>query len=415
MVVAETISSSESDDEDNNGTSNKILFPSLMYVIIDNDEPPSSHKSRHRDENVKKKAESSRNSSEHNNANNKEEKNHHSGGREHNHRKHNADGHSSSDNKARSSSDKHHRKERQHREQHKSTTATQSSEINGKNGIIDGDDEENRLIIDIKSEEIKDVRDSKHHRSDRKDDKRTTNSGYEHRSDKHKSSRNSEKSQHKSIEKADRHRSGSDKNSERSSHHHRKGEEKPGDRSSTPTKRKRESDDGSPSKQSLNNQANSSKAKKPKTETTSTVDEIDSSMGTSFAEALGMMMPKLSKQKGSLKNLTSDVIKVSSNDTAKVPDKVKTKVSPTTSRSEQKAKESPTQPPKLLSSSFKLPPLEPVIAVDFPIISNNYKPLPLNPTVMECVFNNYNQTQQPKKMMTDEEAFGSGISSKSMR
>lgn len=42
------------------------------------------------------------------------------------------------------------------------------------------------------------------------------------------------------------------------------------------------------------------------------------------------------------------------------------------------------------------------------------KPLPLNPTVMESVFNNYNQ-QQSKKMMTDEEAFLLGTSSKNMR
>lgn len=404
MVVAETISSSESDVDGNNGTSILTIYfylisLGIIFVVIkDNDEPPTSHKDRHLDENVKKNVESNRNS-EHT-TNHKGER-HHNNGKEHqHHRRHNSDGHTSSDTKHRSSTDKHHNsKERQHREHHKSATAAQLSEptmVNGRNGIVDGDDEENRLIIDIKSDEVKHIRDTKHHRNDRKDDKRS-NSGNDHRSDKHKSSRNSEKSPQKSNEKSS----------------HRKRDELSDD-ASTSNKRKRQSDDGSPSKSS----ASSSKTKKPKTET-STVDEIDSSMGTSFADALGMMMPKLSKaskQKISLKTCPSDTIKMSSNDPAKVPDKNKSKVSPSSSssRSEKKAKETTTQPPKLLSSSVKLPPLEPVIAVDFPIISNNYKPMPLNPVVMDCVFNNYNQ-QQPKKLMTDEEAFGSGISSKTMR
>ncbi|KAG4068343.1 hypothetical protein HA402_007863 [Bradysia odoriphaga] len=391
MVVAETISSSESDgDGDNN----------------DNDEPPSSQKSRHRDENVKKKIESDQHT-EHN-ADHKEDRS--NGGKEHHHRRHNSDAHSSTDHKHRSSADKHHSKERQHRD-HKGTGRAQSAEQNGQSGIGDGDDEENRLIIDIKSED-KHSRDAKRHRSDRKDDKRSSGSS-EHRSDKHKSSRNSEKSPQKSSEKAD----SSDRSNEKSSHHHHRKRHEPSDGTSTSSKRKRPSDDNSPSKQS----STSSKAKKLKSET-STVDEIDSSMGTSFADALGMMMPKRSKgskQKSSLRSGSSDIIKVSSNDTPKVPsDKTKSsKVSPassSSSRSERKTKEAPAQPPKLLSSSVALPPLEPVLAVEFPIISNNYKPMPLNPTVMDCVFNNYNQ-QQPKKFMTDEEAFGSGISSKTMR
>lgn len=391
----------------------------MFRSIEDNDEPPPSHKSRHRDENVKKTIDSNRNS-EHN-ANHKGERNHSNGKDHHHHRKQNTDGHGSSDSKHKSSSDKHHNKERHHTDHHhKSVSTAHASDLHGRNGIADGDDEENRLIIDIKSEEVKDISESKHHRNDRKDDKRSSSSGGvgggEHRSDKHKSSRNSEKSPHKSSERSDGHKSSSERISEKSSqHHHRKRNEVSDDASTSSNKRKRPSEDGSPSKQSVN----SAKTKKPKTET-STVDEIDSSMGTSFADALGMMMPKISKAsklKNSLKTASSDIIKVSSShDSAKVPEKIKTKVSPSSSRSEKKAVETPTQPPKLLSSSVKLPPLEPVIAVDFPVvISNNYKPMPLNPTVMECVFNNYNQQQQPKKVMTDEEAFGSGISSKSMR
>ncbi|KAJ6637272.1 Transcription elongation factor B polypeptide 3, partial [Pseudolycoriella hygida] len=386
VVAAATISSSESNSGDDK----------------DNDEPSPSHKSNNRDENIKKTVDSSRDSQQ-----NKREVSH-SNGKEQHHRKHKSGGSSSSDNKHgshASRSDKHHSKERTT----KHTTATHSALVPERNESMDCDDDENRLIIDMKSEQGKDNRDDKHRKNDRKDDKRSN----EHRSDKHKSSRNSVKSTQKSSEKSDSHKSSSDKTNEKSSshhhHHHRKRDNQTSE--DTSVKRKHHSDDSSTSKVS------SSKSKKPKTES-SNVDEIDSSMGTSFAEALGMMMPKKSSKASKPK---SDTIKLSSNDQSKVTDKAKMKVSPSSSsssssssRNETKVKETSTHPPKLLLATTTLPPLEPVIAVDFPTISNNYKPMPLNPTVMECVFNNYNQPQ-PKKIMTDEEAFGSGISSKSIR
>lgn len=73
-----------------------------------------------------------------------------------------------------------------------------------------------------------------------------------------------------------------------------------------------------------------------------------------------------------------------------------------------------TVPPPLLTSKAQLPPLEDLTPdLPPPTITNNYKPMPLNPIVMDCVFRG--QGNKPQRMMTDEEAFGASISSKTMR
>lgn len=83
--------------------------------------------------------------------------------------------------------------------------------------------------------------------------------------------------------------------------------------------------------------------------------------------------------------------------------------------------EHPTLPPPLLSPKAELPPLED-IAVDLPAptITNDYKPKPLNPLIMDCVFKsqgggNGAGTSKPMRMMTAEEALGANISSKKER
>lgn len=78
-----------------------------------------------------------------------------------------------------------------------------------------------------------------------------------------------------------------------------------------------------------------------------------------------------------------------------------------------------TLPPPLLSPKAELPPLED-ISVDLPapVITNNYRPMPLNPLVMDCVFKQQNpsgNSSKPIRMMTDEEALSSSISSKKER
>lgn len=77
-------------------------------------------------------------------------------------------------------------------------------------------------------------------------------------------------------------------------------------------------------------------------------------------------------------------------------------------------------PPPLLSPKAELPPLED-ISVDLPVpaITNNYKPLPLNPLVMECIFKPQSSgscasasTLKPVRLMTVEEALGGRMSTK---
>lgn len=76
-----------------------------------------------------------------------------------------------------------------------------------------------------------------------------------------------------------------------------------------------------------------------------------------------------------------------------------------------------TYPPPLLSPKADLPPLED-ISVDLPAptITNNYKPMPLNPLVMDCVFKQEgSSSSRPTRLMTSEEALGASITSKKER
>lgn len=83
-----------------------------------------------------------------------------------------------------------------------------------------------------------------------------------------------------------------------------------------------------------------------------------------------------------------------------------------------KKQDEPMLPPSLLSPKAELPPLED-LSVDLPApaITNNYKPLPLNPLVMDCVFKSQSSsssasTSRPPRLMTIEEALGARISTK---
>lgn len=71
--------------------------------------------------------------------------------------------------------------------------------------------------------------------------------------------------------------------------------------------------------------------------------------------------------------------------------------------------------PILLAPTIQLAPLEPEINFDAPVsISNNYKPMPLNPIIMDCVFSN-NSKALLKKAAFDEEELAASISSKNTR
>lgn len=149
-------------------------------------------------------------------------------------------------------------------------------------------------------------------------------------------------------------------------------------------------------------------------------------MGTSFGEALGMMMPSSKKQKTSQKvtNSSSSVSSTPSSHFTSPTEKRSTKSTPKSDSQDDRKLEksirkinyststsSTSNTPSLLTSAAKLAPLEPELSLEFPTISNNYKPMPLNAIVMDCVFKN---NQPAKRFMTDEE-LGASMSSKNMR
>lgn len=147
-------------------------------------------------------------------------------------------------------------------------------------------------------------------------------------------------------------------------------------------------------------------------------DGIDQSTGASFAEALGMLEPVSSKKTIKKKTQSPSQIKpekpqfVTPSSNKSKPSATKPTSSKTTTPSVVSIP-STSSTPSLLAPSVKLKPLEAELSLDFvPTISNNYKPMPLNPIVMDCVF--FNNKPQ-KKFMTDEEALGASISSKTMR
>ncbi|KAH8251651.1 hypothetical protein KR038_003523 [Drosophila bunnanda] len=154
----------------------------------------------------------------------------------------------------------------------------------------------------------------------------------------------------------------------------------------------------------------SSKAKIPKTKAKSEEDSpdgFDSSMGANFDDVLGMLnMPMSSKKSTSSKS--KSVAKMTSSST------------PVASAAPSRdaflsSRPSSTKKPELLAPSAKLEPLDPSIALELPTISNNYKPLPLNQTVMDVVFNQGGTQRSQASRFNESEALAQGISSKTMR
>ncbi|XP_053946337.1 transcription elongation factor B polypeptide 3 [Anastrepha ludens] len=156
-------------------------------------------------------------------------------------------------------------------------------------------------------------------------------------------------------------------------------------------------------------------------------DGIDSSMGANFADVLGMLNMPTKKSKKSLN--------INKSPTSSTPSKSTANDKPSSSNSSNKNARNEYKPssisaasstprpidekPELLSASAKLAPLDPSIALELPTISANYKPLPHNKTVMDCVYRNsgavISTPKPPVRTLTDAEALSHGISSKTMR
>ncbi|XP_022220825.2 transcription elongation factor B polypeptide 3 [Drosophila obscura] len=156
------------------------------------------------------------------------------------------------------------------------------------------------------------------------------------------------------------------------------------------------------------------------------VDGFDSSMGANFDDVLGMLNMPMSSNKKSSSSKAKHVAKPhttaassSSTSSASASASVAAAAVAPSYREASSSSSRPvtTKKPELLASTAKLEPLDPSIALELPTISNNYKPLPLNQTVMDVVFNHSGGTQKPSaaRYFNESEALAAGISSKTMR
>lgn len=248
----------------------------------------------------------------------------------------------------------------------------------------------------------------------------------------HKEEKKSKSSETKSLTKHHSSSSSKDSNHKSDSHSSKKSSKSdPSDESPKEERRKKhESKKESRSHESSKKSSKKDKdkddkdGKKRKRETNEFT--IDSTMGASFADALGMLdMPSSSSSTKNKKHLserpstsTSQVPSTSSS-TASTGNSTTKKPSYSTTSSSNNSHITPTKKlmaePELLTKRPKLEPL-PEIVADIPAptftISNNYKPMPLNQTVMDCVFN---QSSKPMRQMTEEEQLIHSISSNKSR
>ncbi|XP_055523313.1 transcription elongation factor B polypeptide 3 isoform X2 [Wyeomyia smithii] len=154
-------------------------------------------------------------------------------------------------------------------------------------------------------------------------------------------------------------------------------------------------------------------------------DGLDGAAGASFADALAMIgMPSSSKKKPASKK---NADKIKNSPISMPPPATKSSKEKLTSSSSNRDSFSPSSTasssgysscsstPTLLAQKSKLEPLPEIseIVESLPIISPHYKPMPLNQTVMECVFSNSGRPQ--KRVLSEEEALGHSMQSKNLR
>uniref|UniRef100_A0A182PG79 TFIIS N-terminal domain-containing protein n=1 Tax=Anopheles epiroticus TaxID=199890 RepID=A0A182PG79_9DIPT len=158
-------------------------------------------------------------------------------------------------------------------------------------------------------------------------------------------------------------------------------------------------------------------------------DGLDCSGGASFADALAMIgMPSGTKKKpagSSKEKVKVTVTKTSSSSSSSTRDgqashsrskQEPSRPSASSSTSVGRASGVPTAS-ELLSQNVKLEPLpEASEIVDaLPMISPHYRPMPLNQTVMDCVFMGGQGGRGKGRPLTEEEALGQSMQSKNRR
>ncbi|XP_062122879.1 transcription elongation factor B polypeptide 3 [Drosophila sulfurigaster albostrigata] len=250
------------------------------------------------------------------------------------------------------------------------------------------------------------------------------------------SSKQKHHSSSSSSHKSDHTKSKHEKSKEDKSQHHSSEQKVAKDKSdkhkssSTSTSSSAKSSSSSSSKRTRSPQRldeESPKSKKPKSkpkadvvEQKETADGFDSSMGANFDDVLGMLNMPLSGKKSALKPKISPnkpTPTIATNTSSAAASNSAKRLPPTASvPSNMRLTSTSTKKPELLAPSAKLEPLDPSIALELPTISNNYKPMPLNQTVMDVVFNHgVSSSVHRAPRINESEALAAGISSKTMR
>ncbi|EDW98116.1 uncharacterized protein Dyak_GE10362 [Drosophila yakuba] len=273
-----------------------------------------------------------------------------------------------------------------------------------------------------KSDSDKKHKSSRHDKSkDRDKDREGHKEAKEHREKKsngeHKSKDSSKSSSSHKSSKSESHKSDHTKSKHEKDKtlHSESKQDKDKDKSS-----KHKSSSSKSSKRSHSPQRHedeSQKAKVPKVKSKSeedSADGFDSSMGANFDDVLGLLNMPMSSKKSSSNSKSKFVAKPTTAPSSSVLS------APTTAGSSREAYSASSRPtstkkPELLASTAKLEPLDPNIALELPTISNNYKPLPLNQTVMDVVFNQGGSHRAQASRFNESEALAQGISSKTMR
>uniref|UniRef100_A0A182R8H7 TFIIS N-terminal domain-containing protein n=1 Tax=Anopheles funestus TaxID=62324 RepID=A0A182R8H7_ANOFN len=198
----------------------------------------------------------------------------------------------------------------------------------------------------------------------------------------------------------------------------------------------RERSDESKSKSRRKDKSRSSPGPNQETHNYDSVGEdgnegLDCSGGASFADALAMIgMPSGSKKKpsgSSKEKVKVTLMKPSTSSTSSSlrdneasysrSKQEQARVSSSSSSTSVGRNGGMPSASELLSQNVKLEPLPEAseIVESLPLISPHYRPMPLNQTVMECVFMGGQSGRGKGRPLTEEEALGQSMQSKNMR
>lgn len=335
------------------------------------------------------------------------------------HEKDSTSHHSSKKRHSSSSSSKKSSSESDKKDKHKSSGSSSSSERKS-SSQQSSEKESSQSVSQEKSGSSSSS--SKHHSSTKVSSKEDSNGYKKEESKRRRSEEVDELSNSKKIKKEESNGKSSSKSSSKSSKSSSSSGSKDKSKKSSSSEKKRES---------------SSKEKSPRSDDDE-VEGLDSSAGASFADALAMIgMPSSSSTK---KKSSSDKPKQSSSSSMPPPAaSVRSEKSSSHSSSSSKSsrhKESSSSKSTASNSGYNsssssssvgsaVPLLARNVALDplpeaseiveaLPIISPHYKPMPLNQTVMGCVFGS-TAGRPPKSHLTEEEALGHSMQSKNQR